>query len=97
MQDTPALLDKFHQLWKQRTPTHDRPLEVGVEVAGLVPAAQVTPALFDELEKPRRVSQAIDKINQRWGPSTIYFGPMHGFRHAMDDKIAFGRIPSEVQ
>jgi DNA polymerase IV len=93
VQDTPTLLKKFRKLWQQRIPGTAAPIKVGVEVGGLVPAAQVSPTLFDELEKPRRVSQALDKINQRWGLATIYFGSMQGFRHHMDDKIAFGRIP----
>jgi len=96
VQDTPTLLEQFQKLWRQRTPGSDPPIKVGVEVAGLLPAAQVPGSLFNEMEKPRRVSLAIDKINQRWGASTIYFGSMHGFRHHMDDKIAFGRIPSEI-
>ena len=97
VQDTPALLEKFQKLWQQRTPNGAPPIKVGVEVAGLVPAAQVPCSLYDEIEKPRRVSQALDKINQRWGASAIYFGSMHGFRHPMDDKIAFGRIPPVIK
>ncbi len=72
-------------------------MKVGVEVGGLIPATQVSEPLFDAIEKPRRVSQTVDKINQRWGASTVYFGPMHNFRHSMDDKIAFGRIPPVTQ
>jgi len=97
VQDTPTLLEQFQKLWRQRTPGAPPPMKVGVEVAGLVPAAQVSPWLFDKMEKPRRASQAIDKINQRWGASTVYFGSMQGFRHHMDDKIAFGRIPPVVK
>ncbi len=97
VQDTPTILETFQILWRQRSPGAGPPLKVGVEVAGLVPAAQVTLALFKEMEKPRRVSQTIDKINQRWGTSTIYFGILHHLRHPMDDKIAFGRIPPEAQ
>jgi DNA polymerase-4 len=97
VQDTSTLLEKFQKLWRQRSFGSDPPIKVGVEVTGLVPAAQVSRSLFEEIEKPQRVSQAIDKINRRWGTSTIYFGLMHGFRHHMDDKIAFGRIPPEIQ
>ncbi|MEO6434553.1 MAG: type VI secretion protein ImpB [Tepidisphaeraceae bacterium] len=97
VQDTQALLEQFQKLWRQRAPGSGPPIKVGVEVAGLVPAAQVPRSLFDEIEKSRRVSQTIDKINQRWGASTIYFGLMHSFRHHMDDKIAFGRIPPEIK
>jgi DNA polymerase IV len=97
VQDTPTLLGNFAKLWRQRILGSDRPMKVGVEVTGLVPAAQVSQSLFDEIEKPRRVSQAIDKINERWGAATIYFGSMQGFRHPMDNKIAFGRIPLDIE
>lgn len=96
VQDTSALLEKFQKLWRQRTPADAAPMKVNVEVAGLVQEGQVERVLFTELEKPRRLSQAIDKINQRWGATAIYFGPMHNYRHHMDDKIAFGRIPPVV-
>jgi DNA polymerase-4 len=97
VQDTPALLKEFQRLWQKRIPGARPPIKVGVAVAGLVPAAQVSLPLFDGMEKPRRASQAVDKINQRWGAATIYFGSMQEFRHPMDDKIAFGRIPPETR
>jgi DNA polymerase-4 len=93
VQDTTALIEKFERLWQRRVPGISRPLKVGVEVAELVPESQVSSYLFDGLEKPRRVSSAIDKINERWGTSTIYIASVHGHRHPMEDKIAFGRIP----
>jgi hypothetical protein len=83
-------------LWERRV-LGGAPMKVGAEVAELSPASQVSPTLFDELERPRRASMAIDKINQHWGAATIYFGSMHEYRHRMDDKIAFGRIPSETK
>ncbi len=70
-----------------------RPLKVGVEVGELVPESQVSQYLFEGMEKPRRVSKAVDKINERWGTSAIYFASIHGHRGHMEDKIAFGRIP----
>ena len=97
VQDTPTLLETFQKLWRQRILGADPPIKVGVEVAGLLPAAQVSHSLFDAIEKPRRISQAVDKINRRWGAAAIYFGSMQSFRHHMDDKIAFGRIPPEIK
>jgi DNA polymerase-4 len=91
--DTPALIEKFQLMWRRRVSSGVPPLKVGVEVADLVAASQVSAFLFDGMEKPRRVSNAIDKINQRWGTSAIYFGSVHAHRHPMEDKIAFGRIP----
>ncbi len=94
IQDTPTLLEQFQRLWNRRLPSAAPPLKVGVDVAGLVPANQVSQPLFDEIEKPHRISRAVDKINQRWGDAAVYFGSMHAYRHQMDEKIAFGRIPT---
>ena len=96
VQDTPTLLEKFGVIWGRRK-LGAAPMKVGAEVGELVAAGQVSRPLFDEMEKPRRVSMAIDKVNQRWGAATIYFGSMHEYRHQMDDKIAFGRIPPVTQ
>jgi len=97
VQDTPGLLQKFKELWRKRPRWEDPPLKVGVVVSDLVPASQVSQSLFEGIEKPRRASHVIDKINQKWGAATIYFGSMQDFRHHMDDKIAFGRIPPVIQ
>lgn len=96
VQDTPTLLAQFEKLWRRRVYTH-RPLHVGATVTGLVLANQVAQPLFREMEKPQDVSVAIDKINRKWGPMAVYVGSIHDFRHEMDDKIAFGRIPSVVK
>ncbi len=95
-QDTPTLLQQFYKLWKRRPPNLCAIKKVDVCVAGLVPASEVSRPLFDEVEKLQRLSQTIDKINERWGSSAVYFGPLHDYRHPMENKIAFGRIPDEV-
>lgn len=96
VQDTPTLLHQFQELWQSRPSGGPPPMKVGVAVTGLVPVTHVSDTLFAEMEKPRRISHTVDKINQRWGHAAIYFGSMHDFRHHMDDKIAFGRIPPEL-
>lgn len=93
--DTPTLLENFYRLWERR-PVGNCPLKkVGVTVGGLVLTSQVPISLFDEDEKRNRVSRTIDEINDRWGASKIYFGPVHHYRHLMENKIAFGRIPDQ--
>ncbi len=96
VQDTPTLLEILDRLLERCTPMPGRPLKVGVVVSGLIPASQVEGNLFKEADKDVSLSETMDKINRRWGLSSIYFGAMHDFRHHMDDKIAFGRIPSVV-
>lgn len=94
VQDTPALLENLYKLWDRREPAQAPPLRVGAVVSGLVPAAQVPSHLFRQADQGAHLSQAMDEINRRWGLSSLYFGSMHDYRHQMDDKIAFGRIPS---
>ncbi len=93
--DTSTLLKQFYVLWRRRAPGACPIKKVNVSVAGLVPASEVPRSLFDEFEKLRRLSQAIDEINKRYGPLTVYFGPVHHYRQLMENKIAFGRIPDE--
>jgi DNA polymerase-4 len=94
--DTHTLLQAFHDLWGDRRPSRAPIRKVDVTVSGLILASQVARPLFDEVEKRQRVSQAMDKINLQWGQSKVYLGSIHDYRHVMDNKIAFGRIPGDA-
>jgi len=96
VQDTPTLLESLYTLWERRK-THEVPLRVGATVSGLVPASQTPGFLFPEADKGVNLSRAMDTINRRWGLSSAYFGSMHGCLHRMDEKIAFGRIPTDAE
>lgn len=63
-------------------------------VSGLVPVGQVEGNLFERADRSVRLSRTMDAIHGKWGLSSIYVGAMHECRQQMDDKIAFGRIPS---
>lgn len=91
--DTTGLLSGLYTMWGRRQPLVRPPLKVGVTVSGLVPASQMPPSLFEQAERPQRLSSAMDHITRRWGISALYVASMHGCRQHMDDKIAFGRIP----
>jgi DNA polymerase IV len=95
-QDTPTLLQQFYKLWQRRIPGGCPIKKVDVNVARLVLASQVSLPLFDGIAKLQRISHAMDKINERWGSSAVYFGPVHYYRQPMENKIAFGRIPDEL-
>lgn len=97
VQDTPTLLLLLERLWERRPSPPIRPLKVGVTVSGLTPASNVPRSLFSDDARRQRISAAMDAINERCGPSKLYPALMHGFRHQMDDKIAFGRIPDASQ
>lgn len=48
----------------------------------------------DDEARRDRLASAMDAITERWGDRAAYFGGMHGCTHPMDEKIAFGRIPT---
>ena len=106
-QDTRELIQHFNRLWDRRAvmfredpsgrpPPAGVAFQVGVTVTGLTPEAFTPRSLFEGDGKALRLSQTMDRLNRRWGGHTIYFGGMHSYRHKMDDKIAFGRVPDEA-
>ena len=104
VQDTPTLVQQFEKLWRrrqrmlralQRVATVGVPKKVAVDLLDLTSAANVSESLFEDLKRPERLSHVMDDINLRLGSHKVYFGSMHHYRHNMDDKIAFGRIPVE--
>ena len=94
VQDTPTLLATLDRILSRCSPMPRAPLKVGVTVFGLAPASQIAANLFEEADRPNHLSRAMDLITSRWGMSSLYFASMHDYRHHMDDKIAFGRIPA---
>ena len=92
-QSTLAILRCVHQLWSRQAPVR-RPLKVGVVLTGLAPRSQVTAPLFGDEHSESRLSRTMDAITTRWGPAAVYPASMHGCCHEMDEKIAFGRIPT---
>lgn len=98
-QDTLTILRHFGELWERRpwatggrSPIREF-AQVSMTLSELAPLASTTELLFPQEQQLRRLSHAIDQLNRRWGANAVYPGSMHNFRHQMDDKIAFGRIP----
>lgn len=105
LQDTPSILQQFEKIWQRRqammadlsrTARLGRPKKVAVDVLGLIEAADVPEPLFEELNRPLRISKVLDQINRKTGKHSLYVASMHDYRHAMEDKIAFGRVPNEA-
>ncbi len=64
----------------------------------LKPAAGVQESLFDTMhEKRRRVSQALDEINNRYGEFVITPALMMGMEDTILDRIAFGGQVKEIE
>ena len=101
-QDTAFLLRTLQDLWLSGLHRLQRPVSVGVQLHGLVPAGQHTPDLFDsptatDDRKPvrdrSRLLAAVDALNRAHGKNTVYFASGHAGRDHAPMRIAFNRIP----
>lgn len=102
-QETLTIVRALESVWKTR-PWRDAAkraswepiLKISMTLSGLTPTGSATGSLFEGERRLDQLSNAIDRINRRWGKHSVYPGAMHEYRHEMDDKIAFGRIPGEA-
>ena len=104
-QDTAFLLRSLQDLWLSGLNQLQRPVSVGVQMHGLVPAAQHTSDLFDALDAsspasttspPRdrsRLLAAVDALNRKHGKNAVMFASAHAGRDHAPMRIAFNRIP----
>ena len=97
-QDTAFLLHTLDTLWHSGLHRWPKPVSVGVQLHGLVPAVQHTPDLFEgdggaPKKDRRKLMAAIDALNGKHGKNTVYFASAQaGLDHA-PMRIAFNRIP----
>lgn len=89
-QDTLTMLEALQVLWQQRPA--GKPLAVGATLFDLVPAHLHNLSLFED-PKRARLMHAIDSINAKFGTDKVYFGGIHGVKHAAPTRIAFTSIP----
>lgn len=80
-------------LWRRRAPDPAPLLKVGIIFGGLVVTQHTPRDLFDPDDSHVRLNATLDRINQRYGPNTLYFGGAHQGRGAAPMRIAFQHIP----
>ncbi|MBI2605963.1 MAG: DNA polymerase [Deltaproteobacteria bacterium] len=97
-QDTLTLLETVRRLWKEamEEAPMDRPFGVGVAVFDLVEDAHHTFSLFSE-DRRAQLSRAMDRINEKFGRDSTYFGGVRGADFTAPMRIAFTQIPDEVE
>ncbi|MEW6119210.1 MAG: DNA polymerase [Pseudomonadota bacterium] len=81
------------RLWQRRAPDPAPILKVGIVFTELVEARHATRDLFDPDDRHAALNRTLDRINQRYGPNTLYFGGAHQGRGAAPMRIAFNHIP----
>lgn len=102
--DSITFLNMLNKIWDQFIPKgrHIRIKQVGVTLHGLSLSSNIQPDFFDEdillnrhkKEKSENLSQAMDRMNQKFGRNTILIGmtPLQAGNFT-GSKIAFNRIP----
>ncbi|MGH7850355.1 MAG: DNA polymerase Y family protein, partial [Thermodesulfobacteriota bacterium] len=90
--DTQTMIEAFSSIWEKR-PVGRKPLRASVKFTDLIPASETSFPLLSGERKRDRVANALDKINERWGASSIYYGAMHGASESAPLRIAFTSIP----
>lgn len=88
-QDSVTVTERLLELWEGRD-FHD-PLSVGVVFSGLLEPELVTPSLFDDTVGRARLSQAVDRLNQKFGKNSVFLASLEKVKDKADEKIAFNK------
>jgi DNA polymerase IV len=100
--DSFAILQAAEEMWRNLIGAHERLAvrHVGIVLADLIEAAAISPDLFgwrpdmNEREDRLKLSEAIDRLNQRYGRDAVAIGPQpRCVSPYMGAKVAFNRIP----
>ncbi len=93
--DTLSLLEALQGIWKQRPtgPDQQKPFFVGVTLRNLLPDAEVPHMLFEEPGHRAELSATMDKLNLKYGHTTLHFAGMLPARDSAPTRIAFTQIP----
>ncbi|HLI77907.1 MAG TPA: hypothetical protein VKV02_13255 [Acidobacteriaceae bacterium] len=94
-QDTLTLLDVLRKVWAQRPdgPEHQKPFFVGVTLRNLLPDSEVPQGLFEEPGHRNELAATMDKLNLKFGHTTVHFAGMLPARDSAPTRIAFTQIP----
>ena len=93
--DTLTLLEVLRKLWTQRPhgAEFERPFFVGITLRGLVPEGEHQEELFGDPDNRAGLSATMDKLNLKYGHTTLHFAGMLPAREAAPTRIAFTQIP----
>jgi DNA polymerase-4 len=94
-QDTLTLLEVMRGIWKQRPvgEEYKRPFFVGITLRDLIPESEHQEELFGDPDNRTQLSATMDKLNLKYGHTTLHFGSMLPARESAPTRIAFTQIP----
>ena len=89
--DTLTMLQAINPHYRTLPPGN--PLKVGITLFDLAPDCGTSAPLFENQRRRDRLSDAIDRIDTKYGKHTLYFAAMFGAQHAAPTRISFTQIP----
>ncbi len=94
-QDTLSLLEALRALWAKRPqgPEFEKPFFLGVVMGDLVLKSEHQAELFTEPGNRSQLSATMDKLNLKYGHTTLHFAGMLPARETAPTRIAFTQIP----
>ena len=78
------------QLLFNRRPHHDYVREIGVTCYQLTPSDRAQVSLLDAVNRENWLTEAIDRVNERYGEFTVTFAGSYASRGIVKQKIPFG-------
>ena len=94
-QDTLSLLETLTKLWAQQPKGEGfgKPFFVGITLSRLLPEHDIQPTLFGDPDNRNELSRTLDKLNLKYGHTTLHFAGMLPARDSAPTRIAFTQIP----
>ena len=94
-QDTLPLLAVLRGRWARRPagPEHRRPFFVGVTLRALSAEAEQQAQLFVDPSHRADLASTMDRLNLKFGHTTVHFAGMLPARESAPTRIAFTQIP----
>ena len=94
-QDTLTLLGVLRGVWAKRPEGTEfaRPFFVGVTMHNLIPESEFQGSLFGDEDNRAELAATMDKLNLKYGHSTLHFAGMLPAKESAPTRIAFTQIP----
>jgi DNA polymerase-4 len=88
-QDSIVMTEHFLRVWPERE--FEKPRSVGIAFYDLVDSIEYTPSLFDPLDDRKKMNQAVDQVNAKFGKNSIYLAALNRVKDRAGEKIAFNK------
>jgi DNA polymerase-4 len=94
-QDTLTLLNALRGAWAKRPEGTEfaRPFFVGVTMHNLIPESEFQASLFGDPDNRGELAATMDKLNMKYGHTTLHFAGMLPAKESAPTRIAFTQVP----